>query len=426
MNSTALSGRQGRKSQGIERRQFLQTGVALATVAATGVGLLTRAAAAEPGEAVTPFKVAVPSTDIADLHKRLSLVRWPTAETVPNPSQGVPLARMKALVDYWQHGYDWRRFEGQINRLPQFRTTIDGLGIHFIHVRSPHAEATPLLLTHGWPGSVVEFMKVIEPLTNPSAHGGRAEDAFHLVIPSLPGFGFSDAPTAPGWNMARVAKAWGVLMQRLGYTRFVAQGGDWGAAVTTWMAKLQVPGLAAIRLNLPLLFPPPIQGQPTDEEKKALGQLQRYRDELGAYAAVMRTRPQTIGYALNDSPVAQAAWIYEKFIEWTDSKGDPESVISRDAILDDISLYWFTRTGISSARMYFESFGKDFSAQKLDIPVAVSLFPGEFFQPPKVWGERMYSRLVYWNVAPRGGHFAALEQPELFASELRNAFAAAH
>ena len=425
MNSTSQFNPQDTAQRGIGRRHLLQAGVALAAAGVTGVGLLARAGAAQADDAITPFKVSVPAADIADLRRRLSLVRWPSAETVPDASEGVPLARMKALVDYWQHGYDWRRFEAQINRLPQFRTTIDGLGIHFIHVRSPHAEATPLLLTHGWPGSVVEFMKVIEPLTNPTAHGGRAEDAFHLVIPSLPGFGFSDAPTAPGWNMARVAKAWGVLMQRLGYSRFVAQGGDWGAAVTTWMAKLQVPGLAAIHLNLPLLFPPPIQGQPTDEEKKALGQLQRYRDELGAYAALMRTRPQTIGYALNDSPVGQAAWIYEKFIEWTDSDGNPEAVLRKDAMLDDISLYWFTRTGTSSARLYRESFGKDFATQKLDIPVAVSVFPAELYRPLKKWGERVYSKLIYWNEAPRGGHFAAFEQPAIFVTEVRKAFALA-
>ena len=426
MDSTSLRATDNEPARGLDRRQFLYAAVAATVVGTTGIGLLTHAAASQADDSIRPFKVAVPAGEIADLRRRLSLARWPSAETVPDASQGVPLARMRALVDYWQHGYDWRRFEAQINRLPQFRTTIDGLGIHFIHVRSPHAGATPLLLTHGWPGSVVEFMKVVAPLTDPTAHGGRAEDAFHLVIPSLPGFGFSDKPTGPGWNMARIAQAWSVLMQRLGYTRWVAQGGDWGAAVTTWMGKLQVPGLAAIHLNLPILFPPPIAGKPTDEEKKALGQLQRYRDDLGAYAKVQGTRPQTIGYALNDSPVGQAAWIYEKFIEWTDSNGDPESVLSRDVMLDNISLYWFTRTGASSARLYYESFGKDFSSQKVDIPVAVSLFPAEFFHPPKVWGERVYSKLVYWNEAPRGGHFAALEQPQLFVSELRKAFAAAH
>lgn len=425
MDSTSLQGTGSNTVRGLDRRQFLQSGVAMAAVGAAGLGLLARAAAAEADDSIKAFKVAVPASEIADLRRRLSMVRWSTAEIVPDASQGVPLARMKALVDYWQQGYDWRRFEAQINRLPQFRTTIDGLGIHFIHVPSPHADATPLLLTHGWPGSVVEFLKVVEPLANPTAHGGRAEDAFHLVIPSLPGFGFSDQPTAPGWNMARIANAWSVLMQRLGYTRWVAQGGDWGAAVATWMGKLQVPGLAAIHLNLPILFPPPIEGKPTDEEKKALAQLQRYRDDLGAYAKLMGTRPQTIGYALNDSPVGQAAWIYEKFVEWTDTNGNPESVLSRDVMLDNISLYWFTRTGASSARLYHESFGKDFSTQKVDVPVAVSLFPGEFFHPPRVWGERVYSRLAYWNEAPRGGHFAALEQPDLFVSELRKAFSAA-
>jgi pimeloyl-ACP methyl ester carboxylesterase len=409
----------------LNRRDVLRAGLAAAAV----VGPSLRFVAAEATEArheaaVTPFKVAVPESDIVDLRERLSHVRWPTAETVRDESQGVPLARMKALVDYWQKQYDWRRFETQVNRLPQYRTTIDGLGIHFIHVRSKHPNAAPLLLTHGWPGSVIEFMKVIGPLTDPTAHGGRAEDAFHVVIPSLPGFGFSDKPTAPGWGMARIAKAWGVLMARLGYAQWFAQGGDWGAGVTTWMGKLQVEGLAGIHLNLPILFPPPLEGKPSEEEKRALGQLVRYRNELGAYAKLQTTRPQTIGYSLNDSPVGQAAWIYEKFIEWTDSQGKPESVLSRNLMLDNISLYWFTRTGASSAWLYRESFGKDFTTQKVDIPVAVSLFPGEWFRPPRQWGERAYSKLFYWNEASRGGHFAALEQPDLFVGEMRRAFGA--
>jgi pimeloyl-ACP methyl ester carboxylesterase len=373
---------------------------------------------------VKPFKVAVPQAALDDLKLRLSMARWPDPETVTDWSQGLPLQRLQSLVDYWQHGYNWRAAEATLNALPQFTTLIDGLDIHFLHVRSKHANALPLLLTHGWPGSIFEFLKVIGPLVDPTAHGGKAEDAFHLVIPSLPGFGFSGKPQATGWGLPRIARAWSLLMGRLGYSKWVAQGGDWGAGVTTWLAKQHAAGLAAVHLNLPILFPPPLDGAPDAQEQAAVAQLVTFDGAKSGYAKLQGTRPQTIGYALADSPVAQAAWIYEKLGTWSDSGNDPESVLSRDDMLDNIMLYWLTDSGASSARLYAESFTTDFSIQKLDLPVAVSIFPGELFRPPRKWGERVYSRLYYWNEAlPRGGHFAAFEQPALFSAELRRAFA---
>jgi epoxide hydrolase len=375
--------------------------------------------------AVTPFKVHVPQAALDDLKQRLANTRWPNKEPVADWSQGVPLAKARALVEYWRTRYDWRRVERSLNALPQFRTQLDGLGVHFIHVRSKHPDALPIIITHGWPGSVIEFLQVIAPLVDPTAHGGKPEDAFHVVIPSLPGFGFSDKPTEPGWRLPRIAKVWGVLMQRLGYTRYVAQGGDWGAGVTSWMAKQQLQGLAAIHLNLPILFPPPPAppGGYAAPEQAALAQLGKYVSDGSAYASIQGTRPQTLGYGIADAPVGQGMWIYEKFKEWTDNRGNPEDALGIDAMLDDISLYWFTDTAASSARLYFESFQKDFVRMPLDIPVAASIFKSELFTPPKVWGERTYSKLFYWNEVPKGGHFAAFEQPELFVAELRKCFA---
>jgi pimeloyl-ACP methyl ester carboxylesterase len=366
----------------------------------------------------------VPQAALQDLKQRLRGTRWPDKEPVTGWSQGVPLAKARALVEYWSSRYDWRRAEDALNAWPQFRTEIDGLGVHFIHVRSKHGSALPLVLTHGWPGSVFEFLQVISALVDPTSNGGQAEDAFHVVIPSLPGFGFSDKPTESGWRLPRIANAWAQLMKRLGYSRYVAQGGDWGAGVSSWMAKQQPPGLLAIHLNLPILFPPPPPppGGYTAEEQAALTQLQRYSTDVSGYASIQGTRPQTLGYGLADSPVGQAMWIYEKFQGWTDNKGDPEEAISVDHMLDDITFYWLTNTAASSARLYYESFGKDFSRMPLELPVAVSIFKGDMFTPPKVWGERTYSKLFYWNDVPKGGHFAALEQPELFVTELRKAF----
>ncbi|TCM16553.1 pimeloyl-ACP methyl ester carboxylesterase [Novosphingobium sp. PhB165] len=372
-------------------------------------------------DVVTPFRVEVEDTELRQLRQRLALTRWPEPETVNDWTQGAPLNATRALVDYWRTGYDPTRLARQLNALPQFRTRIDGLGIHFIHVRSRHPQARPIILTHGWPGSIVEFLEVIGPMTDPTAHGGKAEDAFHVVIPSLPGFGFSDKPTERGWGLPRIARAWGTLMNRLGYDRYLAQGGDWGAGVTTWMAKQHVPGLAGVHLNLPILFPPPLAGAPTAEEQASIAQLVAYSTDESGYALLQGTRPQTIGYALADSPAGQAAWIYEKLAAWSDSGHHPEQEIGRDRMLDNIMLYWLTDSAASSARLYAESFTTDFSPQKLDIPVAVSVFPGEIFRPLKVWGERVYSKLTYWNEAPHGGHFAAFEQPEIFTEELRRA-----
>lgn len=385
--------------------------------AATGTGFALPPAS----EAITPFHVSFDPAAITRLRQRLALTRWPEKETVNDWSQGVPLATMQDFTAYWRDHYDMTRLARRLNAYPQFRTKIDGLGIHFIHVRSKHANATPIILTHGWPGSVVEFLKIIGPLTDPEAHGGKAEDAFHVVIPSLPGFGFSDKPTEKGWGLPRIAKAWGTLMTRLGYNHYLAQGGDWGAGVTTWMAKLHVPGLSGVHLNLPIFFPPPIEGKPTPEEEASIAQLVAFNNDKSAYAKLMATRPQTIGYALADSPVGQASWIYEKFGEWTDTKHRPEDELTRDEMLDNIMLYWLTDTAASSARLYAESFFSDFSPQKLDIPVGVTVFPGELFRALKIWGERSYSKLAYWNEVPKGGHFAAFEQPEIFVQEMRAA-----
>jgi len=413
--------------QSPSRRKFLRAAAASGLVPISAYASADNAAQLVLPTAtkdVTPFKVQVPQAALDDLKKRLANARWPERETVTDWSQGVPLAKAQALVEYWRTHYDWRRLESSLNALPQFRTQIDGLGIYFIHVRSKHERALPVILTHGWPGSVLEFLQAIAPLVDPTAHGGRAEDAFHVVIPSLPGFGFSDKPTESGWGLPRIARAWSVLMRRLGYTDYLAQGGDWGAGVTTWMAKQHVEGLTAIHLNLPILFPPPVQGEPNQAEKATIAQLVAFNDKGSGYAKIQATRPQTIGYALADSPAGQAAWIYEKLGEWTDSNHEPEREISRDEMLDNISLYWLTNTAASSARLYYESFATDFSTQRVDLPVAVSIFPGEVFQPPRLWGERVYSRLFYWNEAAHGGHFAAFEQPAVFVEELRAAFRA--
>ena len=417
------------------RRQFMRVAAAAggAGVLSAGMGNSALGSAAESAQMafptatreVTPFKVHVPQAALDDLKKRLANTRWPYKEPVSDWSQGVPLAKAQALVEYWRTRYDWRRVESTLNGLPQFRTQIDGLGIHFIHVRSKHENALPIVLTHGWPGSIIEFLQVIDPLVDPTAHGGKADEAFHVVIPSLPGFGFSDKPSQSGWGLPRIADAWALMMQRLGYSRYVAQGGDWGAGVTTWMARKRSSGLAAIHLNLPILFPPPPPppGGYTAEEQPVLAQLGKYESDGSAYGSIQGTRPQTLGYGLADSPVGQAMWIYEKFQGWSDNKGDPAEAISVDLMLDDITLYWLTGTAASSARLYYESWGKDFVRMPLDLPVAVSLFKGDFFTPPKVWGDKTYSKLFYWNEVAKGAHFAALEQPELFVTELRKSFA---
>jgi pimeloyl-ACP methyl ester carboxylesterase len=375
-------------------------------------------------ETVAPFKVRVSQALLNDLSTRLALTRWPDKETSSGWAQGVPLSKAQWLIEHWSKHHDWRSFEELIDGIPQFRTSLDGLGIHFLHIRSKHEGALPLLLTHGWPGSFIEFLDVIAPLTDPTAHGGKAEDAFHVVIPSLPGYGFSDKPEATGWGLPRIAGAWHLLMERLGYHRYVAQGGDWGAGVVTWMAKQQPAGLLGIHLNLPILFPPPgaEDGGYSAAEKGALAQLVKFSTDGSAYAAMQSTRPQTLGYGLADSPAAQAMWIFEKFQSWTDNSGDVTEVIPVTRLLDNISLYWLTNTGTSSARLYYESFREDFVRTEISLPVAVSIFKGDSFTPPRSWGERTYSNLIYWNEVVKGGHFAAFEQPALFTVELRRSF----
>jgi pimeloyl-ACP methyl ester carboxylesterase len=384
---------------------------------------------------VRPFEVNVPEADLAELRRRINATRWPEGETVTDSSQGVRLATMQKLARYWATEHDWRRCEARLNALPQFITEIDGLDIHFIHVRSQHDDALPLIVTHGWPGSVVEQMKIIEPLTNPTAHGASASDAFHLVVPSLPGHGFSGKPTAPGWDPIRIARAWVVLMERLGYTRFVAQGGDWGNAVTEQMALLTPPGLLGIHTNMPATLPddvaralqygePPPTGFSADEQR-AWDQLDYfYKHGLG-YATEMANRPQTL-YAIADSPVGLASWMldhdaasYELIARVFD--GQTEG-LSRDDVLDNATLYWVTNTAVSSARLYWESKLAFFAPKHVPLPTALSVFPDEIYAAPRSWAEKAYPNLIHFNRVDRGGHFAAWEQPQLFCDEVRAGF----
>jgi pimeloyl-ACP methyl ester carboxylesterase len=366
----------------------------------------------------------VPQVAIADLKLRLSMTRLPEHETGSDWTQGVPLAKTQALIAYWRDHYDWRAFERRINAIPQFRTEIDGLGIHFLHIRSRHANALPIILTHGWPGSFVEFLDVIGPLTDPEAHGGKAEDAFHVVIPSQPGFGFSDKPTGTGWNVVRTAQAWGVLMKRLGYTKWVAQGGDWGSGVTHALGHVRPEGLVAAHVNWPLVFPAKLPDNPKPEEKAAMEAAGRFGSDLIGYFVEQATRPQTVAYGLADSPVGQATWIYEKFQAWTDNHGNPEDALSIGHMLDNISLYWFTDTAASSARIYWENArnGGGFDAGRIELPMSATIFPHEIYRAPKAWAQAHWPNLFYWNEVDRGGHFAAFEQPQLFSEELRKAF----
>jgi pimeloyl-ACP methyl ester carboxylesterase len=377
-----------------------------------------------PVDAIVPFEVNVPRTSLDDLKHRLASARWPDRETVDDWSQGVPLAKARSLIEHWENEYDWRRFERRINGYPQFRTKIDGLGIHFIHVRSKHPDALPIILTHGWPGSVVEFLDVIGPMTDPTAHGGRPEDAFHVVIPSLPGFGWSDKPKEAGWNVIRIAKAWGALMQRLGYGRWVAQGGDWGAGVTHALGLVRPTGLIAAHVNWAFVVPEKLPDNPTPEEKATIAGLRSFTGDQVGYFREMATRPQTVGYGLADSPVGQAAWIYEKFQAWTDNHGKPEDALSADQMLDNISVYWFTNTAASSARIYWENAREAaaFDFGRIELPMAATMFPREIFRVPKSWAQARWPNLIYWNEVDIGGHFAAFEQPQLFSQEMRKAF----
>jgi epoxide hydrolase len=371
---------------------------------------------------IRPFRIAVADDDLEDLRQRLARTRWPERECVPDWSQGIPLDYTREIATYWADTYDWRTREAALNRFDQFTTAIDGLDIHFIHQRSPHRDALPLVITHGWPGSIVEFHKVIEPLTDPTGHGGHAEDAFHVVCPSLPGYGFSGKPAATGWGVGKVAEAWETLMLRLSYQRYGAQGGDWGAAVTTQIGRNKG-HCAAIHLNMPLGRPPAdAMENPTEEEQRALASLAHYQKWDSGYSKQQSTRPQTLGYALVDSPVGQMAWIIEKFWSWMDCDGYPENVLSRDELLDNVMMYWLTGSGASSARMYWESFHAFGSGSPVELPTGVACFPKEILRSPRRWCESSY-HITHWSTMPRGGHFAAFEQPELFVDDVRAFFA---
>jgi pimeloyl-ACP methyl ester carboxylesterase len=436
----------------LKRRNFV--GIAAAAVSVWQLGLLgnSKKAVAMPevaqtedaNTAIRPFRVDIPEATLTEMRRRVGATIWPDRETVDDTSQGVPLAMIQDLARYWATDYDWRRCEARLNALPQFLTQIDGLDIHFIHVRSKHENALPLIVTHGWPGSIVEQLKIVAPLTDPTAHGGAASDAFHIVIPSIPGYGFTEKPRVTGWDTARTARAWAVLMQRLGYTHFVAQGGDIGSVVTTLMGEQAPPGLLGIHTSLPATVPPDIAkaltcGDPTPsvlsgDESRAYQQLQVLYAKHFAYAAFMLQRPQTL-YGLVDSPVGLAAWL----LDHGDGDGQPAAAVvsavsghtvdgrtagalTRDDVLDDITLYWVTSTGISAARSYWENKVSPFNAANVSIPAAVTVFPSEIYEAPRSWTERAFHKLIYFHVAAAGGHFAAWEQPQIFAEELRAGF----
>lgn len=388
-------------------------------------------------DAIRPFHVNVPEQDLTDLRQRVLNTRWPDKETVADRTQGVKLDQIQNLVKYWGTDYDWRKAEAKLNALPQFVTNIDGLDIHFLHIKSKNPNALPLIITHGWPGSIFELLKIIGPLTNPEAYGGKASDAFDVVIPSMPGYGFSEKPTATGWGPDRIGRAWDILMKRLGYNQYVSQGGDWGSVVADAMARQKPHGLLGIHLNMPATVPADVakvlqSGGPAPaslsaKEKAAFNSLNNLYTKGGGYAGIMVTRPQTIGYSLTDSPVGLASFFLDKFNDWTYSGGNAEKVLTKDEILDDITLYWLTNTAASSAQLYWENNTNNFNVveqrtHEISIPVAVTVFPGEIYQAPKTWTERAYHHLIYFHEANNGGHFAQWEQPQLFAEELRAAF----
>jgi pimeloyl-ACP methyl ester carboxylesterase len=395
----------------------------------------------ETATEIRPFRVDVPEADLDDLRRRIAATRWPDKETVPDRSQGAKLAELQELVRYWGTDYDWRKAEAQLNALPQFMTTIDGVDIHFIHVRSRHENALPLIISHGWPGSVFEQIKIVGPLTDPTAFGGRAEDAFDVVIPSLPGYGFSSRPTEVGWGVERIGRAWDVLMKRLGYTRYLAQGGDWGAGVVEAMARQAPEGLLGIHTNLPAVFPPdaaeaiasggPAPAGLSEKEQAAFDDVRRFLQNGGwGYYQMMSARPQAVGYGLTDSPAGLAGWmlVHGGFTLWTYGK-DPNQSPTKDEVLDNFSLHWLTNTVTSGARLYWENRDQNLisaAAQKTDeitLPVAVTVFPDDdLFRAPETWARRAFPSLIYFHQADRGGHFAAWEEPQLFSEEVRAAF----
>jgi pimeloyl-ACP methyl ester carboxylesterase len=389
-------------------------------------------------KSIRTFQIKVPEEQLADLRQRLAATRWPDQETVSDRSQGAQLAALKDLVQYWQTKYDWRKAEKQLNALPQFVTTIDGVDVHFIHVKSRHPNAMPLIVTHGWPGSIFEQIKLIGPLTDPASYGGKDEDAFDVVIPSLPGFGFSSRPTEVGWESERIGRAWDVLMKRLGYTRYVAQGGDWGAGVVTAMGRQAPSGLLGIHTNLPATVPNeigaalgggPVPAQLTAQEQAALDALRKLRTGDLAYLVLMQARPQAVGYGITDSPAGLAGWllVHPGFDRWTYGK-DPKQSPTKDDVLDNFTLYWLTNSATSAARIYWEHRGRELisaGSQKtveISIPVAITVFPDEVYRAPETWAKRAFRNLIYFHEADRGGHFAAWEYPEVFAAELRAAF----
>lgn len=421
------------------RRRFLGM-TAISVAAASAGGLFPAFSGALPRGEIRPFRIQFSDAALNDLRKRIEATRWPERETVVGQSQGISLATLQDLARYWATKYDWRPIEATLNALPQFVTHIDGLDIHFIHVRSPHVNSLPIVITHGWPGSIIEQLKLIDPLTNPTAHGGSAADAFDVVIPSIPGYGFSGKPTEAGWGPERIGRAWAELMSRLGYGRYVAQGGDWGAFVVDQMGLQQPKGLVGIHTNMPATVPADVNrallaGAPAPaglsaDEERAYGQLVRTFKQVD-YARLMGTRPQTL-YGIADSPIGLAAWL----LDHNDAGGQPAAAVlaalgrdtsatgelTRTEILDNITLYWLTNTGVSAARIYWEYKGGFFDAKGVTIPVAVSVFPGEQYEAPRSWTERAYPNLIYYNRPGRGGHFAAWEEPGLLSAELRAAF----
>jgi pimeloyl-ACP methyl ester carboxylesterase len=421
----------------LSRRGFL------ASSAAVGAANVFPAAAraAIEDNAIHPFRVNIPEEQLVDLRRRITATRWPDKETVADQSQGAQLARIQELVRYWGKDYDWRKAEAKLNSLPQFKTNIDGLDIHFINVRSRHQNALPVIITHGWPGSVLELIKVIGPLTDPTSHGGSAEDAFDVVIPSVPGYGFSSKPSGTGWDSDRIAQTWAELMERLGYTRYVAQGGDWGAPISSAMARQAPAGLLGIHLNLPATVPPEVaavlpMGGPapaglSDNERAVVESLIAYAKKgNSAYFVMMTARPQTIGYGVADSPAFLAAWmlVHPGFAQWTYG-ADPEKSPTKDDVLDDITLYWLTNSATSAGRLYWENGARgsviSAGAQKtaeIALPVAITVFPEDVYRPPETWARRAYRNLIYFHEVDKGGHFAAWEQPQLFSAELRAAF----
>ena len=370
----------------------------------------------------TPFRIQASDDELEDLRRRLRHTRWPDAETVDDWSQGIPLAYVKEVCTYWAEKYDWRAREARLNEFPQWTLPVDGVDVHFVHARSPHEDALPLVITHGWPGTFVEFHKVIGPLTNPTEHGGSASDAFHVVCPAPPGYGFSGKPTAPGWNTDRIAAAWDELMGALGYERYVAQGGDWGALITTCIGVQNRGRCAAIHLNMPIAPPDPeTLGDLTEAEQSALAGIKHYQDWDSGYSKQQSTRPQTLGYGLADSPAGQAAWILEKFWSWMDCNGHPENVVTRDELLDNVMLYWLPGTAASSARLYWESFTNP-NLDPVALPTGCSIFPKEIFRTSRRWAEKRFQQLIHWNELDAGGHFAAFERPETFVAEIRECF----